>query len=352
MTDLKPFIEQARAKGLGDDQIREALKSQGWDESIITMGLTGLDVPKPENTSSLPAPSDHAKHPSISPLVAALHHVLLWFFVGSSTVTIAGVVASLTGEDISAQALAAMIAVTVVTFLPYAVLFITFLRQVRHTPDLVPGKVWSIITVCLHSIAAMIAAITLVVSLITESDISIPGSAAIILGLDLIVVMTYYMAVFNPNKTGKSRKFMLYGYLPLLGVLFGILFVLSLLQLGPARHDDQLRKDLTTTVQNIAKYSNEHHKLPSTLGNLRAGQGVEYTKRSFSTYEVCGSFMTVNKNHTYDYGDITAQNDSYVYEGQFYPTHTGRNCFEFTAAALMFNNSTGTFSPRVQQFVQ
>lgn len=354
MTALKPFITQAKAKGLTDEQIHEALKSQGWNESVIALGLAGLEVPTPEHAASdaKQAPDHSTAHPSISPLMAALHHVLLWFFIGSSTVTIVGVVASLTGYDISAQALAAMIAVTIITFLPYAIMFMSYLRHLRPTPDLVPGKVWSIITVCLHSIAAMIAAITLVVAAITAGDQNVIASAALILGLDLIVVTIYCQAAFAPNKTGKLRKILLYSYLPLLGVLFGILFVLSLLQLGPARHDEQLRKDLTATVQNIAKYSKDHHRLPNELGDLRAGPDIEYTMKTAISYEVCGSFITSSKNQTYSYASIQGLEDSYVHESQFYPSHIGRNCFTFTSASLKSSGTAEILGPTIKRSVQ
>jgi hypothetical protein len=332
MVDLKSFIEQARTKGLDDQQIKQALVNQGWDEARITVALTGLEIPKADQPAATPS---HAKRPSLSPLLAALHHVLLWLFTGSSTVTITGVVVSLFGENVSTQVLASMIAVTVITFIPYAILFISFLLQAKHTSGLIPGKVWSIITICIHAVAAMIAAITLVVALINSGEQSLIISASLILMLDLIVVTTYCFAAFTPERLNSMRRIITSSYLPTLGVLFGILTILSALQLGPARHDEQLRKDLATTVEKINHYTSDHKKLPEAIDTLRTNSDIEYTKTDDQTYEVCATFQTSNKNSNpsrspYDYPQL----DSYVSESTFYVINRGRHCFSFQATSL------------------
>lgn len=338
MTELTPFIEQARGKGLNDEDIRKALTAQGWNEAAIEFGLKGLEIPKPRQEPVVLEPKVAPKdtRPSISPLMAALHHVLLWFFTGSSTVTIIGVMASLAGVEVSTQALAAMIAVTVITFTPYAAFFISFLRQAAKTPGLVPGKAWSIISICLHSIGAMIAAITLVVTAITGGEMYILTSAALVLVLGLLVVVTYCTAAFaTSDKATALRKVVTRSYLPILAVLFGVLFVLSLMQLGPARHDEQLRKDLATTVQHINQYARDHHQLPSELGSLSASSEIEYTLKADATYEVCATFQTASKNQSNDrYTPDVAPSDSYVSETSFYPAHTGRNCFTFSSSVI------------------
>lgn len=338
MADLKSFIEQARAKGVTDEHIRQALAEQGWNDARIDIALAGLEVPVAETSGVDPKqPPSHTKQQSLSPLLAALHHVLLWFFTGSSAVTIVGVVASLAGVDVSSSTLASMIAVTIVTFTPYAIMFMVFLRKARRTPGLVPGKVWSIITICLHSIGAMVAAITLVITAVTAGEWSVMVSAALILTLDLIVVVTYCFAAFASERAERVRRIVTLSYLPALGILFGILFVLSVLQFGPARHDEMLRKDLAVTVQKINTYAKDFHKLPANLTDIKTALPIEYAVKSSNTYEICAVFQTNSRDTGYMYGyDSSDQtrSDSYVNEANFETSGSGRQCFTFTSAPL------------------
>jgi len=158
MTEIEIFIKQAREKGLNDDAIRSSLDAKGWDKTAIDLALVGLEVPTPPSTApqTTATPADQPR--SLSPLMAAIHHVILWFFSGSSAVAIGGTVASLYGFQVSSTALASMIAVTLITFIPYALLFGILLAK-NFKAVTVPNKTWSIITICIHSIGAMIAAI-------------------------------------------------------------------------------------------------------------------------------------------------------------------------------------------------
>lgn len=329
------FIREARDKGQTDETIRDALLAQGWDKALVEMELAGLEVPKSD--SNAPTPSHHQQHPSLSPLMAALHHVLLWFFTGSSTITVAAVVASLFGSSVSSQALTSMIAVTLVTFTPYAALFVTYLLTLRRTPGLVPGKVWSIITVCLHSVAAMAAAITLIVALINNGEASIIVSAALILILDAIVIFTYSALGFSRTER-KVRAIAAWLHIPLLVVLFGTLTILSVLKLGPAKHDEQLRSDLTAAVQNVHEYAQTHGSLPNSGSDISLPQQIEYKKTGAATYEVCASFKT-NSGVAYQ-SPYSAPSDDYVDEYQF-RAPSGYQCFAFQSYELQQNSVRG-----------
>jgi hypothetical protein len=337
MDKIQSFITQAREKGLEDTSIRESLTAQGWDKAAIDIALVGLDVPKPE--MSVPAPTKASAEPphapSLNPLMAALHHVILWFFIGSSSVSIGGTIASLYGMEVSSEALASMMAVTLITFIPYAVLFGLFLRGTRKTPLLIPGKVWSIITICLNSIGAMIAAIVAVVNLITGGEPVFLIAAALILLLDLLVVITYSFAAFGTHRALKLRTVVMSLYLPLLVVMFGILFMMSFLKLGPAKHDETLRKDLSTVVEKVSAQTRDQKKLPDSITSPSSNASIKYKKLTDKTYQVCAEFATTNKMYARD--DIynnTAPSDAYVSESTFYASHTGENCFEFTSEYL------------------
>jgi len=267
--------------------------------------------------------------------MAAIHHVILWFFTGSSTVAICGVVATLYGFEISSNALASMIAVTLITFIPYAILFGIFLFKVRRNRELVPGKVWSIITICLHSVGAMIAAIVAVVNLVTGGEQMYLVGAGLILLLNLIVVTTYSLAAFGLGKAKTLRTIMISAHLVLLVIMFGILFGLSLLKLGPAKHDEALRKDLSDTVTKIASKTREQNKLPDSIDTIRTNSAITYNKLSNKTYEVCADFQTSTTSfaHSTEYRTIENR-DVYVSDALFYASASGHQCFGFTSDYL------------------
>lgn len=333
MIEITTFIAEARAKGLDDPQIKNALSDSGWSEAVINAALLGLTVPQVNPVSSSEIP--HAKQPTLSHLMAALQHVLLWFFTGSSIVTIVAVIASLSGFNVSSEVLASMIAVTLITFTPYAILFLLFLIKSRRIPGLIPSKVWSIITVCLHSIGAMAAAITAVITVIISRESHVLLSAALILTLNLIIVITYCFATFSPARLARVRTVVLVAHLPVLLLLFGTLFVMSVLQLGPAKHDEQMRKDLTKTVQNINAYAKSHETLPTDGTGILIGSDITYKRKNSTNYQVCGTFQTSNKSYYSSYQDSSQpNNDSYVYESQFYVTSPGQHCFDFLSSPL------------------
>lgn len=332
MNEIETFIQQAREKGLDEATIRSGLEAKSWDKAQINLALSGLEVPTPITAKSPQHTSD--SHPSLSPLMAALHHVILWFFTVSSAVAIGGTVASLYGTNVSSTTLASMIAVTLTTFIPYTILFSIFLVKSHKQPLLVPSKVWSIITICLHSIGAMIAAIVVVVNSITGGQPMYLVSAALILLLDLIVVFTYCFAAFGFGPLAKLRRVAITLYLPILIIMFGILFGLSLLRLGPARSDEILRKDLTETTKKIATQTEKDNKLPDSISNLTSNPAISYAKISTKTYQLCGTFQLANASDYPSYYGGSSNTDSYVDESMFYANQPGKNCFDFTSDHL------------------
>jgi hypothetical protein len=342
MTEIHLFVDEARKKGLTDEAIRDALQTQGWDKALIEPAILGIEVPKAP--TSQPSPSNQPQVATLSPLMAAMQHVLLWFFVASSTITIASVVASLSGMNVSAQVLASMIAVTLITFTPYATLFLIFVFKLKKTPDLIPGKVWSIITVCIHSIAAMIAGITLVVTLIVSGDYSVWVSALLILALDLIVIATYVLATFA-TKLRKIRKIAVIAHLPVLLLLFGTLFIMSLLQLGPARHDEQLRKDLVSSATAVREFATAHKELPSDGDGIVKGSDIRYSKQSSTSYQLCGTFQATRRYSSYYYANTASLSDDYPYESQFEVTGSGEHCFTLTSSVLENERNSRFYTP-------
>lgn len=330
MADIDTFIKDARQKGLDDKTIRKALVEQKWSETQIDLALAGLTVPAAR--SNVNDGKQQSGRQSISPLMSALHHILLWFFTGSSTITIIGVTASLFGENVSSEALAAMIAVTLVTFVPYATLFITYLIKTRKNPELIPGKVWSIISICIHSIGAMIAAIVFVTTVITAGEMTVAFSAGLVFLLDAIIITTYLFAAFNSSSIGKLRQIIMIIHVPLLFVLFGVLFSMSALKLGPAQHDKTLRTNLVSSVRAIVDYTTTNNKLPADGSQIALAPDTTYEKITDKTYKVCGVFE-VGKKQTSRYYYANDQEDSYVSEYMF-ESGSGNQCFTFKSGHL------------------
>lgn len=326
MASLDSYVSKAREKGISDKRIKQTLQDEGWDDNEINQAMADLSVPKP--------PSKTAAIHSTGHLQSALHHVLLWFFLGSSSISISQVTASLFGVNVSTSALASLIAVTLVTFTPYVVFFVLFLRQVRRDPKTIPNKVWSIITICLASIGAMISAITLAVSAVTSAHVSAIVASTLTLILFTVTLVVYGFATFAAPNMAKVRKVILLVALPAFAVLMGTLFVLSLLQLGPAKHDETVRAELVKTAHAIKSEVAKTGVLPSAADakSLVTKADITYTLKSSSTYELCATFETASDENqfypTYYAEDVDKQplNDSYLGEYNFYAP-SGLHCF-------------------------
>lgn len=135
----------------------------------------------------------------------------------------------------------------------------------------------------------------------------------------------------------KTRTILLAAHLPLLIIMFGILFTMSLLKLGPAKHDEDLRRDLTGLVQNIARKTREDNKLPDSIDSMTTNRAITYKKMSDKKYQVCANFQTSgqsNSSYYYGYDGAYMQNDDYVSESRFYVASRGDHCFEFTSTYL------------------
>lgn len=340
MPQIETFVTQAREKGLDDIAIRKSLEAKGWDKTEIDIALVGLEVPSPSSAAPI---STTAAPTSLSPLMSAIHHVILWFFTGSSAVAIGGTVASLYGFRVGGTALASMIAVTLITFVPYAILFGILLAK-NFKVVTVPNKIWSIITICVHSIGAMIAAIVTVVNIITGGESAYLVSACLILTLDLLIITTYSFAAFA--RAGTLRKTVMLLHLPLLIAMFGTLFIMAIFKLGPVQHDDLLRKDLTAVVTAIAENTQKNDRLPDNINSLTSNPSISYEKTGQTTYKVCGDFQTAERSDE-TYYHMTERTDNYANESIFYSTHGDKQCFDFNSYYLTEEKDTTFLKPSI-----
>ena len=329
---LYEFVQQAKDRRIDADTIRRSLARRGWSDEEIDDALLGeLTVPlAPGKNASTTTERPLAGH-STSPLFSALHHVLLWFFVGAASFAIVSAVSSLFFEYVSEEALALFIAVSLITFVPYAVVFFLYLKAKRKDPPLAPGRVWSIITICLASIGLMASAITAVVSLIIGSEPAIIVSALCLMLVYGCVIVMYSAAAFLLGTRLKLRAVLLVAPLGLITLLLVGIFVPSLLQLGPAKNDDKLREELVQTVQNIREITEREQALPQNADAQLANPAITYKKLSLSTYEHCAPFGLKASDDTYrTQGPL---NDSNVSEYEFQGTVTDK-CFTIETSAL------------------
>jgi len=350
MTAISDFITQARNSGISDDVTRQALEAQGWDKGTIDFAMSGISVPSPEtNTDLTPQPQVMAqpKTPSLSPLMSALQHVLLWFFMIAASVSIFTITSSLLG-DMSSNMNWVITAIAIVglTFTPYAVLFALYLSKLKAQPDMIPSKVWSTITICFFSLGALGAAITLLIAIINNNEGYGNGTilgACIMLVLSVVILLTYIFAAFG-IKLSKARKIILTISLPVIITILGGLFTVYFLNYGSARADATTRINLSTTVDNIRKETLSLDRLPTAqeAATLIATNGITYEKTDSTSYKICANFITdSSRTGYYSYSSYGANSDrtvddSYISESDFY-SKSGNRCFLLKSAYLSEN---------------
>lgn len=338
-SSIEKFVADARQKGWSDEQTRNALVDNGWSASQVEAALSGLVVPKPPSTpdkrevASQHQASTHAR-PSITALQAALQHVLLWVFTLTSSIMI-GIVsyALFGGESSSSKTLITYVVLELVTFAPFAFLFWRYLRRLRREPELMTGKVWSIITIVLHSVGLIGSVIAFVLVLVLVHDANTMAglvSSAVIGLMSGVVVLAYVLANFAQKPQLRVRMWYLRFFPVLLFMLIGVLGIMALLQVGPLRADDQTRQNLVTTVRAIHDSSQKHAGAPPRSLSELSGvpSGVTYRTTDTFTYEVCANFQ---KDHTssYENNDVV-QDDTYVGVWSFQYGRAGENCWKFT----------------------
>ncbi len=334
MSEIDDYISEARQKhGATDAEIKKQLESAGWDGSTIDTALGGSGLP--------PAPKPHeaaahsVQRKGLTPLAAAMHHILLWFFTCSASITVPVVISALYSGGDATAAIASYVAVVLVTLTPYSLIYIAFLRKFRADPSITANKIWSIITVVFHTIGVLGSLITLIISLIVEPIPVVVLSAVAIGILDLLVLVTYFAATFVKPENHSFRKVVLFSYLPVVVSGLAVIAVISLLRLGPAKHDTNQKIKLVAVVQGIREYYVDHNNtLPANLNQIDAPDksGISYERQGSELYTVCAEFKNAYKRNGsstyYDYYD-DVRSDTYVYEGYFTPDNNGKNCFDF-----------------------
>lgn len=349
--ELQEFINKARKKQLGDDAIKDKLLAAGWQESAVAAALSSsgsdeLAVPLPPDLTA-PHPDGHTgARPSITALQAALQHVLLWVFTLTTSVMVGVVSAVLFGKGSSgsSEALLTYVVLEAVTFAPFAFLYWRYVRELKRQPSLMTGRVWSIITIVLHSIGLIGAVVGFILVLILVHDgETMPGVVAtsVIGVMNALVVSAYALANFVKSPGGSLRLWYLRLFPLLLFTLVAVLGVFALVRVGPLRADDQTKQNLVTTITKIHEYAVDNTKLPEGLGVVPGvPAGVTYERLSTSGYRLCGEFKVSHKGMYASSYQNSEQDDSYPSRYLFDGTGSGNQCWKFYNSDLRYNTST------------
>lgn len=355
--DSKQFIEQAREKNLTDDQIVHMLVDNGWGESRARAEVLGLSVPAPPQESNVSdsantslaahSPPESDQHraddsleepKSISALEAALQHVLLWVFTLTSSIMIGMVSAVLFSSNAnpSANTLITYLVLETVTFIPFVIFFYLYLKKLKNYLELRTGKVWSIITIVLHSLGLIgaLVSVLLAVLLIDSQDqtpVAIAGTAIAI--MNALVVGAYVAANFAKGRYG-LRKRLLRIFPITLALLITIFGVFALLNLGPLRADETTVKNLVQTTEAIRDYAKDNNRLPANLETVSdASTDVTYRRLNATTYELCATFQREAESD-YNFGTSEIKDD-YISDYFFTYHRSGEDCFTIESQYLL-----------------
>lgn len=377
MNDLKRTIGTARGKGMDDAAIQNLLVKAGWDADVAAAALQGIFVPKPPSgvadgqpaapaaapastgvpslglvPAPVPAPEHHADTaPRLSALEAALHHVLLWFFTLSMTITIGVVSATIFGTSQSIDAVTTFLATSFVTLLAFGFFYLRYVRRLKQEPSLTTNRIWSTITIVVHSVGALAALITLLAAAINaggNGTMPIIVAAAIIALLDGLVVAVYAHATFvGPDS---KRRLLIIKAFPALVLLLLVSFmVVSVMKVGPLRADERTREALVESVGNVRNYANDKLQLPASATDVELPSGIEYERRNTTSYRVCANFETGGASDDYTAVD---QDDNYVSRYTFANEGPGRQCFTFRSYTLVQNQDGTKYNSPIMKELQ
>lgn len=338
---IDAFIAQAREKQLSDNDILALATQAGWQRATVLAELerlATLAAPNDNNTGPRQNNSpEKNSRPSLSSLIAAMHHIFLWFFVGTSAFTCYVLVANLftytdDGYDIvyrPATPIKCIIA-ALVTLSAYMAFYIPYLHHTLKPPYVTAGKTWSIVTIALSSIGAIITATVTVLLVTNDAKVQWILVAALICVFCIAVALTYWAATFvSPKK--KLRSGILIGGVAVMVCLTVTVSALFLLHLPGARHDETLRNNLTKTAENILAYADKHNALPkATTPFIITGSDITYKPTSTSAYQLCGRFQ---QRKDFSYGGQLQDSDIDLHPSSFPSKHVGENCFTFFTSA-------------------
>jgi hypothetical protein len=340
MDSLHNFIHQARQKNLTDEQIRQLLHDSGWHETQIVAGLAGLTVPAPQYPEVSQVAAVTTKAPrlhDLNALEAALHHILLWLFTGTTTIMFSIVAYALFGDEQSGV-LSAFLVVSLISFLPFAGLYLRYLVKVQTDQKLTTGRIWSVITVVLHSVLLLITVITFILALllahnhITRASL-ITASIAIMI-LNAIVVVTYAFANFAPKSPYRPWVLRVF---PILVLLLLLIFgVIAISHVRAARGTEVQEQAMLTVVNDVSSYVSRNNRLPVDLTVLDASTdtnsayNITYTVKDKTSYLLCSDFTKALVP------DASSQlYDSYLSKSDFAPAKAGTNCWTISSDTLV-----------------
>jgi hypothetical protein len=242
-------------------------------------------------------------------------------------------------NDPTSTTLQTYLVIEALTFIPYALLFGHFIRNFQKQPDLKTGRVWSIMTIVIHSLGLIGGLITFILAIVLVSDhdtkIAMLVASAAIACMAGLVTATYVAANFAKNTHASWRK-LLVTYSPIvLLIIIGFFGIYALMKLGPIKSNDTTRQHLIDATKAVRDYTRNTGALPTSLSQTdKSLPDVSYQKRTNTRYELCADFK-ITRSHDYDYASNYPLTDSYVSDYDFINKKTGKNCFNIDSDYLV-----------------
>lgn len=364
MSELSEYLELSRERGVPPETSVQLLLAVGWSPDELSQALLGRDAPRPggqhrttphvsaPNLEALSAMAPEARtghdpdptRQSLSPAMAAMHHVFLWFFVGSFTFGISAAVSVILNTSAAPTDLNNFIAVIAISLSVYLGFYVVYLRKALRPPYLSAHPVWTTITVCLLGVASMTAAIFLIVNLLDAERGDLVVTSAIVLVLYLALLLNYVAATFFSVEK-RMRKRILVTAVPVVTIVLVVLFAASIANLGPIQRDESTREDLVSAGEMVASSTAKQGQLPKDDSELKLPAGVSYSKKDEVTYELCASFERDAADYVFtNMGDQPTDtyqpNDSYLSTTDFYAS-AGSACFTVVSDELTNDESGG-----------
>lgn len=342
---LYSFIHQLKNNGVNSQQIFQSAQITGqWSDDVIATALYSLDrnekEPRTQTKAEVASHENNNGVQSISILQTVFHHIALWFFIGATIPALITLVDLLTGGTTSPSTITTFLSVVIVTGGLYFVFYGIYLRKALKSKEtIIPGKVFSIITMAFALVTLLIAAIAGLTVLVSSSfggdsigDSGTVLSSALTVVIAGAVIAIYWAATFLKTNN-KTRKPLLIGSPIAIIAIITALFIAGFSTLPSVIADEKTRDALVETSEKIVNLTKLESSLPEDDTVLSLEDGMSYKKLDKNSYELCATFKNDSTN-PYALGDTAALNDSYLSEYDFQNYSKGESCFTIESGVM------------------
>lgn len=297
MEDVKKFIAEMQEKGLNDEIIFKNLKSQGWDEDLISQAFLpeGAVIPKPEIQAKA-ANIDQAKitpKPPAKPVQtsdsdylsgaeSAMHSIFLWVFSLAFIVGVFTLVSNAmyggynyTHSEAVDKTTISVLTSWVITGLAYWIFYFKFAK--RLTPKLKLHSGWSTATLILGGLTLIGSLIGLIANLIWDYDLQTLIKLTSVIIFSGVVVYNYSQINFAKKNWSARARFIKQLYPVLIGLLIAGLLIFVWQGYASLKADTNTKNKMAEISGKIVDYTEEHDRIPDSLADISEdGSEISY----------------------------------------------------------------------------